>query len=104
MRKLLKRMSWALVFVGLAALSAHAVTLSVLPQQTTVGVGEAFAVDLVVSDLGGNFVGTFDIDVGFDSAVLTFGGYTLGSALGDVDFLRQSMTAMASTSQATQST
>lgn len=46
-------------------------------------VSVAGGVDVVVSDLGGDIVAAYDLDVKFDTAALTFTGLTFGLGLGD---------------------
>tara|TARA_R110002049_G_scaffold259252_1_gene435026 strand:- start:3085 stop:3669 length:585 start_codon:yes stop_codon:yes gene_type:complete len=66
---------------------SHAALIQLQPGSTIAGPGDTVSLDLVVSGLG-NFtpvsLGAFDIGIGFDSSVLSFGGYTLGSFLGDI--------------------
>lgn len=47
----------------------------------------AGGVDVVVDNLGGNIVAAYDLDVSFDTSVLTFSSLTFGSGLGDEAFL-----------------
>jgi hypothetical protein len=63
--------------------AADAVTLSLTPSTNNILVGSTFLVDLTISDLGGENVGDFDIDVLFDSTQMSFLGYELGVSLGD---------------------
>jgi parallel beta-helix repeat protein len=85
----LKRLSAALLLACLAqAPAAHAALLSLQPFDTLAENGDTVSLDLMVSGLG-NFgpdsLGAFDIFVGYDTAALSFAGYTLGNLLGRVD-------------------
>lgn len=67
-----------------AALPASAITIEFSPSSQTVNVGSSTSVDLVISGLGDGAapsLGTFDLDVGFDSSVLSFSGATFGDQL-----------------------
>ena len=74
------------------ALPATAFTIEFNPASQSLSAGSALVVDLVVSGLVDNAtpsLGTFDLDVSFDSSVLNFSGATFGdqlnlSSLGDV--------------------
>ena len=74
------------------ALPATALTIEFNPASQSLSAGSALVVDLVVSGLVDNAtpsLGTFDLDVSFDSSVLNFSGATFGdqlnlSSLGDV--------------------
>jgi hypothetical protein len=78
-----------LAAVALAALvppSAAAVTLEVIPSTTTASIGDTVTVDVVISDLGNlaaPSLGTFDLDLQYNSAVFSFGGAVFGPELGD---------------------
>jgi hypothetical protein len=65
---------------------AHSALIGLQPDSNAVANGDSISLNLVISDLG-NFgpdsLGAFDISVGFDSSVLSFTGYSLGSLLGD---------------------
>lgn len=65
---------------------AGAVTLSLEPTALTAGAGDVIRLDLVIAGLGegtADSLGDFDIDIAFDPAALSFGGYSLGNYLGD---------------------
>jgi hypothetical protein len=74
----------ALVLVGQAAALP---TLSLLPASQTAVAGDNVSLDLVIDGLG-NFapdsLGNFDVEIGYDAAVLSFQSLTLGAFLGDV--------------------
>jgi hypothetical protein len=66
---------------------ANAALLSLQPDTTFAANGDSMSLDLVVSGLGDfspNSLGSFDVSVGFDPAVLAFTGYDLNSFLGDL--------------------
>ena len=66
----------------IAAAPCQAAVVSLLPSASLVNMGDAFSVDLQVSDLGvGTSVGVYDIDVGFDNTVLTLGNVSFGNGL-----------------------
>ena len=49
--------------------------------------GDSIAINLVVSGLGTDSLGAFDISVGFDSSALSFTSYSLGNYLGNINLL-----------------
>jgi hypothetical protein len=63
--------------------------LSLVPQSSTVNVGEAVSVDVVLSDLDDQYVTLFDLNVQFDPTVLDFQSFlftkNLGNYLNDPD-------------------
>ena len=74
--------SLAIGLFGLAT-SAQALMLSITPASQIGMPGDTVSVDVLASDLGGAFIGDFDLDIGFDSTALSYVGYTLGGGLGD---------------------
>ncbi|CAG0972652.1 hypothetical protein GEOBC_01363 [Geobacteraceae bacterium] len=72
----------ALVVCLLRIAPAGAVSLDFVPSQQTVDVGQSLSVDLLISGLGSS-VGSFDLDVSFDPAVLFPTGVAFGPFLGD---------------------
>ena len=84
MRKSIPMLSAALVLgVGFVP-AANAFTLSVVPQASTVNVGDTVSVDVVASDLvsgGAPSLGAYDLNLTFDSAVLSFSSIAFGSGL-----------------------
>lgn len=67
-----------------APLPASAIALEFTPSSQVVNVGDTATVDLVISGLGDGVapsLGTFDLDVGFDSSILSFSGATFGDQL-----------------------
>jgi hypothetical protein len=67
----------------LLASSAQAATLSLSPTPISVVQGDSFVLDLRISDLAGAEVGGFDVDLAFDSALLSFSSVTFSTLLGD---------------------
>ncbi len=64
--------------------SAERRTIEVVPQSLGAGLGSTFDVDVRVSDLvdgAAPSIGSFDLDVLFDPAILSVAGVTFGSAL-----------------------
>ena len=84
MRKSIPMLSAAvLLSVGLVP-AADAFTLSVLPQASTVNLGGTVSVDVVASDLvngGAPSLGAYDLNLSFDSAVLSFSSIAFGTGL-----------------------
>lgn len=84
MRKSISMLSAALLLgMGLAP-AAGAFTLSVVPQSPSVNVGDTVSVDVVASDLvsgGAPSLGAYDLNLSFDSSVLSFSGITFGTGL-----------------------
>ena len=69
----------------LLAGAVQAATLSLVPSVSSINTGAAFSVDVVIGDLAaGEQLSTFDFTLGFDAAVLGFGGYTLHGQLGSL--------------------
>jgi hypothetical protein len=66
---------------------AHAALIGLQPEDTLATNGDSISFDLVISDLGAfspDSLGAFDLFIGFDAAVLSFTGYSLGDFLGDI--------------------
>lgn len=86
----LKSLFAAVLFTCMAQTQvAHAALLSLQPDTTSATNGESISLDLVVSglgDFGPDSLGAFDVSVGYDAAVLSFSGYSLGGFLGDSAF------------------
>jgi hypothetical protein len=66
----------------LAAAPAGALSVSFLPSSVDAGVGGEIAFDVVVSGLGGESVGSYDLDLSFDAARLAFDSFEFGDLLG----------------------
>jgi hypothetical protein len=72
-----------LLSVGLVPAAADAFTLSVVPQASSVNAGGTVAVDVFASDLEGaaQTLGSYDVNLSFDSSVLSFSGIAFGTGL-----------------------
>jgi hypothetical protein len=76
---------YGLYLLSMATL-AGAVTLSLEPSTSTAKAGDTVSLDLMISGLGdyaSDSLGDFDLEIMFDSAVFSFGGYSLAGYLGD---------------------
>lgn len=89
----MKKIFKLFLFLGFLILfnisSVQAVTISFDPVAQTVPVGTSVDVDVVISGLGDympDSLGVFDLDVTFDTTILSFTGYQLGPYLGDTTF------------------
>jgi len=74
-------------FVVFFSLSVLAITIGFEPVSQEVVVGDPASVNLVISGLGDYSepsLGTFDLNVTYNTAILDFTGYTLGLYLGDI--------------------
>lgn len=63
---------------------AHAATLSAVPSAVSVSVGSTFSVVINVGDLvdnGAPSLGAFDIDINFDTNVLSYTGFSWGDSV-----------------------
>jgi len=65
------------------AAPASAVTIGFAPGTQGVALGDAAQVDLVFSDLGGEIISAYDLDLTYDPTVLAATGVTFSTALGD---------------------
>lgn len=65
---------------------AWAITLSFNPSTTSVDVGDLIDLDIVISGMESDNLSSFDFNIIYDPAVLTFDSYTLGSELGNIGF------------------
>jgi hypothetical protein len=85
----MKKLIWVSImmcFIGVIDASADPITLQVVPASQTVGSGAPILVDIVISGLGQGVapsVGTFDLEINFDSAILQPTGVVFDSFLGD---------------------
>ena len=64
--------------------AANAVTLSVIPEATSANVGSTFSVDVVASGLldgAAPSIGTYDLDLNYNSSVLSFANVSFGTGL-----------------------
>jgi hypothetical protein len=80
------------IFLAVAVPPAGAIEVVVQPNGQTVGLGQTVAFDIAISGLGNGAppsLGAFDLDLGFDPAILSFdsisfGDPILGSLLGPI--------------------
>lgn len=80
----MKRTLLAAALGLLAAFPAQAITLSVQPANTAAQVGDSFSVDLLISGLDAGVapsLASFDLDLGFDAALLAFQSASFGTGL-----------------------
>lgn len=66
---------------------AHATLIALQPSLLLATTGDSISLNLVISELGTDSLGAFDISVGFDSSVLSFTSYSLGNYLGNINLL-----------------
>lgn len=68
---------------ALSAGPALGASLSLDPPALIVSPGTSFDLDVVISDLAGDLVSGFDLNLAYDAAVLDLVGVTFGALLGD---------------------
>lgn len=64
------------------ALPARAVTIALDPAETVASIGDAFVLDVVVSQLAGEVVSAYDLDLVYDASVLSASPVSFSDALG----------------------
>jgi hypothetical protein len=72
------------VMLGFTVTPAHAVIISVVPESPTVNVGGTFSVDVIAAGLldgSAPSIGTYDLNVGYDAALLSLANVTFGNGL-----------------------
>lgn len=86
MKSMKKTLSIFCIFfaVTLFGSESWATTLSFTPPTSSINVNSPVTVDVVISDLGGEYVGAFNFDVKYDSTILTFNSYQLTDNLGNI--------------------
>jgi hypothetical protein len=62
---------------------APAATIGFVPSDSTVLVGDTITVDIVLSDLAGEVVSAYDLDVIYDASVVSATGVSFSGMLGD---------------------
>ena len=65
---------------------ASATLIAFEPVNTTAGVGDSVAIDIVATPEAGELIGEFDFIVNFDPAILAFDGLVFGGSLNDDPF------------------
>jgi hypothetical protein len=63
---------------------ALATTLSFTPSSSSINLGSSVGIDIVITGLENDNLAAFDLNVNYDSSILSFGTYTLTNALGDL--------------------
>ncbi|MFZ5764501.1 MAG: cohesin domain-containing protein [Thermodesulfobacteriota bacterium] len=82
--KSLSRVAAFAVF-SLFTVPAMAASLSLSPASSSIFAGDLFTLDVILADMAdADTISTFDLDISFDSTLLSFTSYGLGNALGDV--------------------
>lgn len=79
LRMLVMSLCMLLITLG----NAGAATLGFDTTSLTITQGDSFSIDLVVSGEGA-LIGEFDVDILYNTAQMSFDGYSLGTYLGDV--------------------
>ena len=76
----------ALIAMFLYTSSASAVLIGFSPSSSTVNVGDTFDVDVVISDLGGEIITAYDLDVTYDTSKLLATDIQFSNQLGEFFF------------------
>lgn len=63
---------------------AWAITLSFNPATSWIDVGDPIDISIAISGLENENLSTFDLNINYDAAILSFDKYVLGSGLGDL--------------------
>ncbi len=72
-----------LLLAALATKPASAATIGFEPTDLTIDLGTLASVDIVVSDLGGEIVSAYDLDILYDSTIVTVIDVVFATSLGD---------------------
>lgn len=72
-------------FLLFPAVSSHAISIGFSPASQDVAAGDSFQVDIVISDLGGEIVSAFDLDVTYDPSILSATAVSFGDLLNGGD-------------------
>ena len=89
MNRLIKILLICLCFVwGTIILNSQAlaITMSFSPSSAIIGIGDPLDVDIIISGMENDDLAEFSFDVNYDSAVLNFDSYVLGTELTDPVF------------------
>ena len=76
-----------LVILGISTFTltqAWAVSLSINPLASPIEVGKTAGIEILVSELGNDDLGAFDLDVTYENSVFDFDYYVLGDGLGNI--------------------
>jgi hypothetical protein len=74
-----------LSFLLFPTVSSHAISIGFSPASQDVAAGGSFQVDIVISDLGGEIVSAFDLDVTYDPSILSATGVSFSDLLNGGD-------------------
>ena len=86
MRKIFSSIAVGLISLTLLAVSVNAATIGFSPSASAGNIGDPLSIDIVISDLGGEIVSAYDLDVTYDDAILSATGVSFTAALGDEGF------------------
>lgn len=76
----------SLMFCSAFAQSAQAASIGFDPDNQSVANGSPVQVDIVFSDLGGEIISAYDLDVTYDASIISATGVVFASSLGDEFF------------------
>ncbi len=65
------------------SIEGQAISIGFQPVSQSVVLGDSVLVDIVVSDLGGEIVSAYDLDITYDAAILSAVSVTFGPSLGN---------------------
>lgn len=88
MRKKMKAMILPVAFLSFLlfpTVSSHAISIGFSPFSQDVAAGGSLQVDIVISDLGGEIVSAFDLDMIYDPSILSATGVSFGDILNGGD-------------------
>lgn len=72
----------AVLFATFGAVQAHALLLGFTPDFQVSAAGDIVLLDLFADDLAGDAIGAYDLDVAYDSSVLSLNSVSFSAALG----------------------
>ncbi len=72
-----------LALVALLPTNSGAATISAVPGMQDVEIGGSTTIDILISDLGGEIVSAYDLDLLYDASVLLATDVVFGTSLGD---------------------
>ena len=87
MKKLALATVFMLAALGMPRAASAAPIVSIVPGFQSGNVGDTFSVDVIISELLGASVGSFDLDITFNNAILLGQTLTVSDELGDPDLL-----------------
>ena len=83
MRFTIRSMVASVAFLLIGAGAAPAATIGFSPSPATVSLGDSLTLDIIISDLTGEVVSAYDLDVLYDPTVLAATSVSFGLLLGD---------------------